>query len=158
MPDAIAQQRTVRVRGILPPGEAALGEIVQHFGARDAQKRPHEISREGAHRRQAGRASAAQQSQQNRLCLIVARVPDGDGAGHLPRAHRSQKPVALLASRGLDALTPQASAPAHIRVRGLEGHPEPRAKLRTEGRVLGRVGTQAMIEMARHDPEPTHAS
>ncbi len=55
-------------------------EICHHLGARGLEKRPGDVPCEGRHASQAGKARAPDHGEQDGLCLVVSRVPDGNAA------------------------------------------------------------------------------
>jgi hypothetical protein len=118
------------------PAAAEVGEDVR---ARHPEQRPPETTRPRAHRAQPAPARAAQQPQQHRLRLIVARVREGHRRGALVGTDPPQEGAALQPGGLLDAVAVTARTRGHVRFGAPEGHVPGRAEGPAERGIGGRV-------------------
>jgi hypothetical protein len=84
-------------------------------------------------------------------------VRDRDQRGAFVVFHPAQERVPLETRGLLEPAFLAARTGAHRRAAAPEGNTERRAEGVTEGRVVGRVRAQAVVEMRGHQPEATAA-
>jgi hypothetical protein len=89
----------VDVRRVLPPSQAALAEVGQHFPAGDGEQGPDDVAGARAHAGEASRAGAPQEPEQQRLGLVVPGVRDRQRNGRFLLTDAPQEGVALPAGR-----------------------------------------------------------
>ncbi len=88
---AVARDGDVAVRFVLDVRRAARVEIRAQRVAAAVEQRPDDRAAPRRHRREAARAGAAKEPQQERLGLIVARVPERDDVGAEPATRARSK-------------------------------------------------------------------
>ena len=96
-PHAVARNAHVAVRFVLYVLDTAFGEIGLQVGAPALEQRPDDAAVARMHRREPFRAGAAQQPQQKRLRLIVARMAHGHGV----RVEVRERAIEKLVTRGM---------------------------------------------------------
>ncbi len=139
--------RRVAVRLILHKRHAPLGEVGLQRAPPASQERADQRAAPGVHRRETTRAGAAQQTQEERFRLIVARVSQRDGIGRKVRARPLEKRVPRRARRVLDRPPLAPRTRRHI-FAFRKQRPAERRRLAADETLLG-VGrrTKSMIEM-----------
>ena len=151
-PHAVPREAFVRVRLVLAPGDSLRFQPGPELGAREREERAHDAVGPAGADAAACAAEAALEVEEDRLGLVVARVPREQGRVHLGR-QPEEGAVAQAPGRGFHALSlPPLGGDVHGQepVRDVEA----RAKVRAEARVReARLAAQAMGDVERGDGE-----
>ena len=101
MPNSIAGEPWIVVRPVVDMGEATRRQVRRAFSAAEAEQRPNEaIGAPHLHRRERPRPGSPSEPVQQRLGLIVARVPNRNrGGAHLLRNIGEEREPNLAATR-----------------------------------------------------------
>ena len=151
--DAIARNRQIGIRRVLAKRDMPLAQKIAHVRARRLDERPHNDASARMHAAQAARPCAAQQTEEERLGLVVPRVGDGDRLsrrGARPRARKTRNARCAPRVRSRHRSRVQAAATS---TRSMSiGISSPAGKVATEPLVGIRIGTaKLMVQMRRAD-------
>ena len=150
----IAQNIARRIRRVLDERNRARGEIVSNLGARKRQHRTNQASRPAlGHRRQSGCATAAHQTHQHSLSLIIAMVSQRDKIS-LNAIRNAQQKLAPNIARPLLEVRGRSRHVEPVSALDDQLNPEPRAHRTYEVFIAIRLGAaNPMVQMRRHDPK-----
>ena len=149
MADPVAEELEVAVRRVLAPREAGGGQRPEDVGPPRLDQRPDEDAAVGRDPREAARPGALEQAHQHRLRLVVGGVAEGDAVGAQARRVPQERRVARLAGASLERAAGRDRDSFH-RDRQATASRESRDK----GRVVGRVGPEAVVHVDDREPEP----
>jgi len=138
---------------LFPPGQAPLGKVREHVGARDAQQGTHDVPRPRPHRPEARGPGPAQQAEEQGLRLVVPGVGQDDGGGAFRLLDRPQEGPPLVARRVFEPGLVRPGAAPDVGASGADRDPEAPRELGAEGDVLLALGPEAVVEVRGHEAE-----
>ncbi len=147
--DPVAPEGHVVVRRVLPRHEPAAGAFCAHVGPPRAEERPHDAASAGWHARQPGRATPAQEVEQDRLGLVIGGVRHEHRRRAVRHAGRLERVVSRRARPRLDVGSRGDGHAACIEARA-----QPRCRVGHDACLALAPGTQAVIDVHRDRRQP----
>ena len=145
--DAIARDADIVVRLVVDERLSALLEKGPQVAAPAVEQGPDDAAAAGVHARQAARPRAAQEAEQKRLGLIVARVPERDGVGFEANTRLLEELVARRARGVFKRTAPGPGARRDIVAVRVKRPAKARRQSSAKGLLVVGRRTQLMIQM-----------
>ena len=125
-------------------------QVRHQLGTAQIDERPDDVLTTRMNRGQAAGPGAAHEAQQHGLCLIVARVPDGDDVGLPALADTLEKCVAHLARRLFQRTATPRGDFGDVTEFDVESHPAVFGQARAElGVAIGVGAAQAVVQVGQ---------